>query len=314
MEVTFWGVRGSYPVPGPKTVRYGGQTSCVEVRAQSGSCLIIDAGTGLRALGQKLAREQGSASSWDYHFILSHVHWDHIQGLPFFEPAYMPGTSISIYALRAARDELQQVIGGITRHEFFPVPLEAVPADFRFVEVRPRVPLTIRGFRVLPIALNHPFGAVGYRVYGDGASLAYVADTAPFDRVLHKQHFLDGPEELSEEDRAALATMRQELVDAITGTHTVIYDTHFFPEEYEKFPHYGHSSPLHALELCADTAVKRLVLYHHAPSHTDEMMDEAAARFRTLGAEQGLEVITAAEGQTLRINRVRGATHPGVGV
>jgi phosphoribosyl 1,2-cyclic phosphodiesterase len=312
MEVTFWGVRGSYPVPGAGTVRYGGQTSCVEVRSRSGACLVIDAGTGLRALGQKLAREQGNASSWHYHFVLSHVHWDHIQGLPFFEPAYIPGTSISIYALRAAADELQQVIGGITRHEFFPMPLESVPAKFKFNEVTPGEKLAIFDFNVVPIALNHPFGAVGYRVTADGASLAYVADTAPFDKVLHKQHFLDGPEELSDEDRATLEAMERDLVAAITDTHTVIYDTHFFPEEYEKLPHYGHSSPEHALELCSNIGVKRLILYHHAPSHTDDMMDEITARYRVRGAERGLEVVAAAERLTLKVGRSREATSPGV--
>ena len=143
MHLIFWGVRGSYPVPGPATVRYGGQTSCVEVRTARGECLIVDAGTGLRALGQKLARESGG-SAGAYHVLLSHVHWDHIQGLPFFEPAYIPGTRIEIYALLTAADELQQVIGGITRHEFFPVPLEAVPATFEFNEVDPGVAMTGR--------------------------------------------------------------------------------------------------------------------------------------------------------------------------
>jgi hypothetical protein len=145
MEITFWGVRGSYPVPGPATVRYGGQTSCVEVRAKSGAGVIIDAGTGLRALGQKLARE-GGAGPRRYSILLSHVHWDHIQGLPFFEPAYVPDTVIDVYALLTAADELQQVIGGITRHEFFPIPLEAVPADFQFHEVDPGVAMTLGEF------------------------------------------------------------------------------------------------------------------------------------------------------------------------
>lgn len=314
MELTFWGVRGSYPVPGPNTVRYGGQTSCVEVRSAAGNVLIIDAGTGLRALGQKLAAEQGT-SAREYHIVLSHVHWDHIQGLPFFEPAYIPGTRIHIHAMRAAAAELQQVIGGITRHEFFPMPLELVPAQFEFHEVRALEPFPVFDFQIMPMALNHPFGAVGYRVSADGTSLAYISDTAPFTDLLHKQHFLEGPEALTSEDRATLKEMRDDLVGAIKGTHTVIYDTHFTPDEYERFPHYGHSTPDHALEICSDGQVKRLVLYHHAPAHDDDKMDQVDATYRVRGASRGIEVVTARESQTLRVGpRSRTRTDPGPGV
>jgi phosphoribosyl 1,2-cyclic phosphodiesterase len=302
MEITFWGVRGSYPVPGPATVRYGGQTSCVEVRAASGACLILDAGTGLRGLGQKLAREAAGAPR-SYHALLSHVHWDHIQGLPFFEPAYVPGTRIHVYALLTAADELHQVIGGITRHEFFPVPLEAVPATFEFTEVDPGVPLIIDEFTVLPIALNHPFGSVGYKVTADGTSIAYVSDTAPFGEILHKQHFVAGLEGLTDGDRAALAEMRSRLVDAVRGCDTVVYDTHFLPEEYAKFPHYGHSTPDHALEIVAGQDVRQLVLYHHAPGHSDDVMDQVAATYAARGAALGVEVVTAREGMALPIGR-----------
>src|SRR3954469_5051486 len=211
MQITFWGVRGSYPVPGAATVRYGGQTSCVEARTSSGETLIVDAGTGLRQLGNKLAREAAGAPG-QYHVLLSHVHWDHIQALPFFSPAYIPGTKISVYALLTASDELNQVIGGITRHEFFPMPLEAVPAVFEFHQVEPGVELTINDFHITPIALNHPFGSVGYRIDGDGSAWAYVADTAPFTRVLHKQPYLRGPEPLSDDDKLALTAMREALV------------------------------------------------------------------------------------------------------
>lgn len=307
MEITFWGVRGSYPVPGPATVRYGGQTSCIEVRGDAGGVLIIDAGTGLRALGQKLARLRGNAPSADYHIVLSHVHWDHIQGLPFFEPAYIQGTRISVYALRAAADELQHVISGITRHEFFPMPLASVPADFEFHEVDSGKPLTIGEFQIMPILLNHPFGAVGYRVAADGTSLAYMSDTAPFHEVLHKQHFLSGPEQLSDDDRAVLARMRADVVEHLTGTHTVIYDTHFLPEEYAKFPHYGHSTPEHAIDICKDIGVKRLVLYHHAPSHNDETMDEVARIYAERGKEVGLDVVTSQELMSLVIGPESGA-------
>ena len=302
MELTFWGVRGSHPVPGAATVRYGGQTSCVEVRNDAGDCLVVDAGTGLRGLGQKLAREQGSAAR-SYHIVLSHVHWDHIQGLPFFEPAYIPGTQIAMYALRTAADELQQVIGGITRNEFFPMPLASVPAQFAFHEVSPGHRIDIGAFDVLPIALNHPFGAVGYRMYADGASMAYVSDTAPFNEVLHKQHFLSGPEQLSAADRVALEQMRADLIAAVAGTDTVVYDTHFLPDEYERYPHYGHSTPDHALAVCRDAGVRRLVLYHHAPSHSDDFMDQIVLRYAAAGAEVGVEVVAARELMSLEIRK-----------
>jgi phosphoribosyl 1,2-cyclic phosphodiesterase len=300
MQITFWGVRGSYPVPGAATVRYGGQTSCVEVRSAAGDCVIVDAGTGMRQLGNKLVREGGGAPGL-YHVLLSHVHWDHIQGLPFFSPAYIPGTRISVYALLTAANELDQVIGGITRHEFFPMPLEAVPAQFDFHQVEPGVDFVIGAFHVTPIALNHPFGSVGYRIDGDGSSVAYVADTAPFDQVLHKQHFLSGPEPLSEDDKLALASMREALIARLRGVDTVIYDTHFLPEEYARFPHYGHSTPDQALEICQEAGCKRLVLYHHAPAHTDEQMDQVAATYLAKGAAIGIEVLTSFEGMSLPI-------------
>ncbi|HTR56429.1 MAG TPA: MBL fold metallo-hydrolase [Kofleriaceae bacterium] len=300
MQISFWGVRGSYPVPGAATVRYGGQTSCVEARTASGECLIVDAGTGMRALGNKLVRESGGAPG-QYHVLLSHVHWDHIQGLPFFSPAYIPGTRISVYALLTAANELDQVIGGITRHEFFPMPLEAVPAQFQFHQVEPGVDFVIGAFHVTPIALNHPFGSVGYRIDADGQSWAYVADTAPFDRVLHKQHFLSGPEPLSEDDRVALAAMHDALVARLRGVDTVVYDTHFTPDEYARFPHYGHSTPDQAIAICAEAKVRRLVLYHHAPAHGDDQMDQIAKQYLEKGEAVGVEVLTSFEGMTLPV-------------
>jgi len=300
MQITFWGVRGSYPVPGAATVRYGGQTSCVEARTSSGECVIVDAGTGMRALGNKLAREVKTLPR-QYHVLLSHVHWDHIQGLPFFAPAYIPGTRIAVYALLAAADDLNGVIGGITRHEFFPMPLEAVPAAFDFQKVEPGVDFVIGAFHITPIALNHPFGSVGYRIDADGSSWAYVSDTAPFTQVLHKRHFLAGLETLSDDDKVALDAMRAALVRRLHGVDTVVYDTHFLPEEHKRFPHYGHSTPDQALEICGEAKVRRLVLYHHAPGHTDEQMDQIAAKYLAQGAAVGIEVLTSFEGMTIPI-------------
>lgn len=314
MQITFWGVRGSYPVPGAATVRYGGQTSCVEARSAKGECIIVDAGTGLRALGNKLMRE--ATGPQRYNVLLSHVHWDHIQGLPFFSPAYVPGTRIAVHALLTAADELNSVIGGITRHEFFPMPLEAVPATFDFHQVEPGVEFDLGGFHITPIALNHPFGSVGYRLDCDGVSWAYVSDTAPFDQVIHKQHFLKGPEPLSDDDKVSLVAMRAALVRRLVGVDTVVYDTHFLPEEYAKFPHYGHSTPDQAIEICVEAKVRRLVLYHHAPSHGDDQMDQIAARYLAAGEAVGVEVLTSFEGMTLPIGDdfvPPERTNPGVG-
>jgi ribonuclease BN (tRNA processing enzyme) len=159
----------------------------------------------------------------------------------------------------------------------------------------------------MPMALNHPFGAVGYRLDADGTSVAYVSDTAPFTEVLHKQHFLSGLELLTDTDRATLAQMRAELVTALRGCDTVIYDTHFVPDEFARFPHYGHSTPDHALELLAGNDVRRLILYHHAPSHDDDQMDAITAEYKARGAAVGIDVITACEGMVLTVGAVRGA-------
>ena len=308
MILTFWGVRGSHPVPGPDTARYGGHTSCVEVSSQGGSQIIIDAGTGLRSLGKKCSLEQNASGEGDYHFLLSHVHWDHIQGLPFFQPIYKEGTKIHIYAMRSAADELQSVIGGITTHEFFPTPLEATPAEFEFVEVTASKGFKLNDFSITPFALNHPFGSMGYRLDADGSNMAYVCDTAPFDDMLHKKHFLNGIEHPDVDDQLALSAMKKKVIDTIRGVDTVIFDTHFLPEEYKKYPHWGHSTPEHAIELCEGLGIRRLILFHHAPSRSDTEMDKLEEYYRQLGRTRGLQVIAARESMALSVGL---ATNPG---
>ena len=252
-------------------------------------------------LGNKLARESGGKPG-HYHVLLSHVHWDHIQGLPFFSPAYIPGTKISVYALLTAADELNQVIGGITRHEFFPMPLEAVPAQFEFHQVEPGVDFVIGDFHVTPIALNHPFGSVGYRIDADGSSWAYVADTAPFDQVLHKQHFLSGPEPLSDRRsqprstrcaRRSCAARRASTPSSTTRTSC--------PTSTRGFRTTGTRRRIRRSRSAPRRSVRRLVLYHHAPSHGDDQMDRIAADYLAKGAAIGIEVLTSFEGMTLPI-------------
>jgi phosphoribosyl 1,2-cyclic phosphodiesterase len=169
------------------------------------------------------------------------------------------------------------------------------------LRVEPAVEFTVDSFKIVPIALNHPFGSVGYRIEADGSAWAYVSDTAPFTEVLHKQHFLAGPEPLSDGDRSTLTSMRDALMKQLKGVDTVVYDTHFLPEEYARFPHYGHSTPDQALDICKEAGARRLVLYHHAPSHGDDQMDQIAAAYLAKGAAIGIEVLTSFEGMTLPI-------------
>jgi phosphoribosyl 1,2-cyclic phosphodiesterase len=300
MQLTFWGVRGSYPVPGRRTTRYGGHTACVEVCTSDGERLVIDAGTGLRGLGQKLSSEQAGRPQ-KHDILLSHVHWDHIQGLPFFDPVYSEGSEITLFGLRSANQELRKVVAGITRRDFFPIALSAVPAALEFQEVQPEACFQRGVFSVTPFALNHPFGSLGYRIEAGKAAVAYVSDTAPFSDMLHKQHFVNALEPPSEEDRAVLAAMRRSVVQALEGVDTVVYDTQFLPEEYQRFPFYGHSTPDHALEICREASVRRLVLYHHAPSHDDDQMDRIAELYARRGSELGIEVVASYQGLTLSL-------------
>ncbi len=313
MQAVFWGVRGSYPTPGPDTVRYGGNTACVELTSASGERVIIDAGTGLARLGDYLA-EQGELHQ-PLDLLLSHLHWDHIQGLPFFAPCHHPDANLSIHALRPDAVKLSDIVRGVARHEFFPVALDDMAASFHFHEVHPGRAFGARSFDVRPFRLNHPFGAVGYRVIADGTSCAYVCDTAPFDLLLHKKHFLKGPEPLSAADRRSLQRRKASLLHAIAGCDTVIYDTHYTQDEYARFPHYGHSTPDHALDMCAGQGIRRVVLFHHAPNHNDTQMDEIDAHYRAKGDLLGLEVVTAREGMVLPMGPGRRAPHmrPGTG-
>jgi len=296
VQAVFWGVRGSYPTPGPETVRYGGNTACVEIGSASGERVVVDAGTGLARLGEVLAADGGGA---EIHLLLSHLHWDHIQGLPFFAPCHQREARIAVHALRPDALRLAEIVRGVARHEFFPVALDDMAAQFDFHEVRPGAAFRAGAFAVRPFRLNHPFGAIGYRVSADGTHCAYVCDTAPFDLLLNKKHFLRGPEPLTAADRRLLQSRRAALIAAIRGCDTVIYDTHYTPDEYARFPHYGHSTPDHALDMCAGIGVRCVVLFHHAPNHTDAMMDEIDATYRARGAALGLEVVTAREGLVL---------------
>jgi len=309
MRVRFWGVRGSLPVPGMKTERYGGNTSCVEVRSASGTRVVVDAGTGIRRLGKELSQADGNGAPNAVHLLISHTHWDHIQGLPFFSPLYQRGNSLHVYARKRDDLHLRAVFASQTDDPYFPISFDEAKADIAFRELMDSAEFEIADVRVACARLNHPYIATAYRLSVDGASVVYVSDTAPFSDILFEDQFIARPPsagaELPKADRDKLASMRQGVARLCEGADLVIYDTMFTPEDYRRLPHYGHSRPSDAIEICREAGARQLALFHHAPERSDAEVDAILADAQAVVAREKipLEVVAAYEGMDLTLGR-----------
>ncbi len=265
MKLRFWGVRGSIAVPGPATCRYGGNTSCLELR-HGGHALILDAGTGAQALGMSL----GTEGVRDIDVLFTHLHADHVFGLPFFAPLYAPSSRIGIGVAAWGADEARERVARYLNGQNHPVRLRDLPAPVDWHGVRPQRTFARGPFEVTPIRLNHPGSAVGYRVACGGAVLVHVTDTAPLARP--------------GEGVAAGGTppaIERDLVDAMHGADVVVFDTMFSEPEYLEKMTWGHAYPEYALALAKAADAKRLVLFHHAPAASDDELDQLAAFWST---------------------------------
>lgn len=305
MKLRFWGVRGSFPVPGPATVRYGGNTSCVEVRCgdtPDAPRLILDAGTGLRRLSKELMQTEFGEGKGKAHLLVSHTHWDHIQGLPFFAPLYQAGNHFQVYARQRDDTHLRTVFALQSDNPYFPVPFDAAAADVEFTELSDDATFEIGPVKVRCTRLNHPWIAIAFRLDYDGASVAYVTDTAPFRDILIEQKYIRQPpkpgDPLHPEDAAKLKAMRDGVVKLCEGANLVIYDTQFTPMEYSQRPHWGHSCPEDAIEIVHEAGAEALMLFHHAPERTDHQLDELLAQHRIQQQSIGsaLQIHAAYEG------------------
>lgn len=285
MKIRFWGVRGSFPVSSPHAIRYGGNTPCLEVEA-GGRLLVIDAGTGIRALGKELRRR----GVREIDLLLSHAHWDHIQGLPHFEPLYCSDIAVTVHALRHPRHSLESILRGQQREPFFPVPLDRLPARLRFVEHEDGESWQVGGARLVCRRLNHPGVAAGWRVEADGRTLAYLCDTDLNGELLLAT---DLPV-AGEEDRLEwLRRMRQGARDLGHRADLLVCDTFFLPEEYD--PEWGHSRPEDFLEFAVEAGAGTVYLFHHRPGRSDDDLDGIVASCRARANGQ-LEVGAAREG------------------
>ncbi len=309
MKVRFWGVRGSIPVPGPATERYGGNTSCVEVETGAGTRLTFDAGTGLRALGEALMTTELGRGAGEAHLLISHTHWDHIHGLPFFAPIGGQGNRIHLYARAASEPHLSSVLDATPEGSYFPVAFREPRAAITVHPLADETRFEIKDARIASARLNHPFSATAYSIDADGARVVYVSDTAPFADILFGQEFVSGPPPegfvLPPASRAALAQMRSAVVRLCEGADLVIYDTMFTAEDYRQTPHYGHSRPADALSVCHDAGARTLALYHHSPERTDAEVDTMLVDTRALARAMAtpVAVVAAYEGLCLELGR-----------
>ncbi|HMV68550.1 MAG TPA: MBL fold metallo-hydrolase, partial [Myxococcota bacterium] len=281
MELTFWGVRGSIPVPGAQTARWGGNSSCIALRHADLPALVLDCGTGARALGEQLARERKR----DVVVLFTHLHADHVFGFPFFLPLYLPGSVVRVGVPSYSDDEARERLGRYVNGTFHPMRLRDLPARVEYFAVRPGRVLEVEGWTVRPVRLHHPGGSVGYRVDAGGASAAYLTDTSPF--ASPGEGVAAGEEPTSAEAR---------LIEAIRGCDVVLFDTMFEYAEYLERMTWGHSYPEYAIALAAAAGVRHLVLFHHAPDASDDRLDAWAARYAD---REGPRVTLAREGDTL---------------
>lgn len=289
LRVQFWGTRGSVPSPGSSTVRYGGNTPCVEVRTAGGWLVILDAGTGIRALGRSLL-ERSNGNPVEADIFLTHAHWDHIQGLPFFAPIFQQGNHFTIWGPKSLETSIDRVVRDQMSPVVFPVTFEQLESAIDFREVAEGERYTGSGYEVTAMDVRHPGGALAYRFTEPRtkpSALVYVSDN-----------------ELGASDRYQTPTgWREKFVQFVQGAKVLVHDTTYTTEEYDFHRGWGHSTFRETTELALNAGVETLVLFHHEPRRTDEELDQRVAECRALVKERGgtLTVMAAAEGLTLTV-------------
>ena len=288
-RITFWGTRGSIPTPGPDTNRYGGNTPCVAVERAGGDgrrLLILDAGTGIRPLGKELVAQGNGALEVD--LLISHTHWDHIQGLPFFAPFFAQGNAVRIWGAQQGDVDLGAVLRQQMHPVVFPVPLDELAAEL-VVEHVEAGSFEVDAFAIEAIRLRHPGHTLGYRFRPEvgGRAMAYVTD----NELGSGGEYEVGP------------SWREELVKFLDGVDILIHDSMYTSEELEQHRGWGHSSCDEAVALAVEAGVKQLVLFHHRPEHDDAAMDSMVEQAQESAAASGggLEVLAAAEGMELTL-------------
>lgn len=295
LRLRFWGTRGSIPTPGSHTVRYGGNTPCVEVRTETDWLVILDAGTGIRELGRSLMAASDGNGGIAADIFLTHAHWDHIQGIPFFAPIFQPGNRFTIWGSKTLKTSIDRVIRDQMSPVVFPVSFEELSARIDFCEIAEER-RTGNGYEVTAFAVQHPGGALGFRFtdaggVGDGSarhrSFVYISD----NELAPVASYGSPPE------------WKDRLVEFVRGATVLVHDATYTADEYARHRGWGHSTYQDVVALALEAGVEELILFHHRPERSDEEVDQWVTACQALAAGRGsaLRVRAAAEGMTLTV-------------
>ncbi len=305
MKIRFWGVRGSIPCPGPLTQKYGGNSACIELRVgEEDRLVIIDAGSGIRQLGNHLLQHDLPQGPIRADIFLSHTHWDHIMGFPFFVPIYVPGSQLKVYGPVSFEDDpLEEVVGGQMKYRYFPVSMGELKSEIEYILLREEFGRDYgNGLLVTTKFLNHPITALGYRFDYQGKSFCTCYDFEPFrnlfitdpDHPDYDEAMAGEGEEVAREQNLAIETF-------FAGADLLVHDTQYTEAEMTNRMGWGHSSFEYAIAAANRAGVKKLALFHHDPDRTDQQLDEMAATYCEPGRYGDTEVFIAREGQVVEL-------------
>ena len=288
MKFKFWGVRGSIASPGPDTVKYGGNTTCIEIRTDNNDLIILDAGTGIHALAQSLLKQMPI----DAHIFITHTHWDHIQGLPFFLPIFIPGNRISIYGSvdPVTNEKINRALAVQLQYSYFPIQEAQLKAKIAYLTITPGAPVNVGDATITPIILNHPVLNFGYRVDCDGQSIFFTGDYEI------QPNIYDPEEEDYEQFQRFLDEKQKEVALAMKDVDALIIDSSYTPEEYATKRGWGHGTYESAIKLAAAANAKKLFFTHHEPTRSDAELDEIHLALLASNPAPACQLFIAREG------------------
>jgi phosphoribosyl 1,2-cyclic phosphodiesterase len=283
--IKFWGVRGSIPTPGQSTVFFGGNTSCIEVRAD-GEIIILDAGSGIRPLGEALAAEF-RGQPMELTLLITHTHWDHIQGFPFFLPAYDARNRVHILGYEGARDGLAATLAGQMESPYFPIALKQMPGNIVIEELK-EMTFKVGAVQVEACFSNHPGVCVGYKLHTSSGSIVYLPDNESFNAQTDKAH-----------GGAMPRNLEKNIAEFIQDADVLILDSQYTCDEYQSHVGWGHGCVDDVVQLALSNRVKRLFLFHHDPAHDDRHISNMLMHARAVAQKAGgaLRVDAAREGE-----------------